>query len=208
MSYARYNDERLVAEISKGNHAAFSVLYNRFFPVLYAYAFKLTKDRSQAEDVLQEIFISLWDNRKKLTISRSVSTYLYAAVRYQFYRLVARDKARQDVSAELITSMANQTFETDAALLHVELQAIVMSIAKALPGKLGEIFIKSRVEDLSNGEIAEKLDLSEKTIRNQLSLATRRIRSKLIHLPGYSRMVIILSTNLFLVKLLLHNCTC
>lgn len=197
MSYAKYKDEKLFAEISKDSHAAYSVLYNRFFPVLYTYAFKLTKDQEQAEDILQEIFISLWDNRKKLVLTHTVSTYLYTAVRYQFYRLVARDKIRENVSAELYALMDNHYPETDTDLLHNELKTIVAAMAKALPGNLGEIFIKSRIEELNNREIAEKLCLSEKTIRNQLSSASQHIRNKLIHLPGYSRILIILSMSLF-----------
>lgn len=179
VSYAKYTDDQLHDALKNDNQAAFNELYRRYRALLYAYAFKLTADDQQAQDIVQDIFIALWDGRQRLSITHSVSAYFYSAVRYRFYRLAATDKLRRDLADALLHAVNTVHPATDGAMLHRELQALVERIAEKLPGNMGRIFLMSRVENLSNQEIADALELSEKTVRNQLSQANKKMREKL-----------------------------
>src|SRR5690606_29001592 len=134
----------------------------------------------QAEDILQDIFVSLWDGKDRLQITQSVSAYLFKAVRYQFFKLIASDKLKRDLFDQLVNTVNNTlTVGADAVVCYRDLQSMVEALARQLPGNMGEIFIKSRIHQFSNREIAEELGVAEKTVRNQLSLADQRIRAKL-----------------------------
>lgn len=177
--YSEYPDEQLVNELAKGDTHAFHELYNRYHALLYAFAYKLTADTTQSEDILQDIFVSLWDGKDRLKINQSVSAYLYKAVRYQFFRSVAQNKLRKDLFNQLVYAVNSLTASPDEAVCYKDLQSLVEALARQLPGNTGNIFIKSRLFQMTNREIAEELGISEKTVRNQLSLANRQMRAKL-----------------------------
>lgn len=179
VSFRKYSDKQLLDALKGDSQKAFDELYRRYRTLLYAYAFKLTEDDMQAQDIVQDIFIAVWDGRARLTITHSVQAYFYSAVRYRFYRLAATDKLRQDLAGALLNAVNTVNPATDAAMLHRELQVLVERIAEKLPGNMGRIFLMSRVEHRTNQEIADALELSEKTVRNQLSQANKKMREKL-----------------------------
>lgn len=177
--YRQYTDEQLVDALAEGDACAFNELYDRYHPILYTFAYKLTADTMQAEDILQDIFASLWDGKNRLQITQSVSAYLFKAVRYQFFKLVASNKLKKDLFDQLVHTVHTLTVGADAVVHYQDLQSMVEALARQLPGNMGEIFIKSRIHQFSNQEIAEELGVAEKTVRNQVSLANQYIRAKL-----------------------------
>lgn len=177
--YRQYSDEQLVDALIQGDDRAFNELYERYHAVLYAFAYKLTADAMQAEDILQDIFTSLWDGKDRLQITQSVSAYLFQAVRYQFFKVVASNRLKKELFDRLVNVANTLTLGADARVHYRDLQSVVEMFARQLPGNMGEIFIKSRIHQLSNQEIAAEMGVAEKTVRNQLSLANRRIQAKL-----------------------------
>jgi len=177
--YNQYTDEQLADALAQGDAFAFNELYDRYYPILYAFAFRLTNNEMQTEDILQDIFASLWDGKDRLQITQSVSGYLFKAVRYQFFKLVASNKLRRDLFNQLAQAVNSLTTGADAAVCYRDLQSIIETLAGQLPGNMGEIFLKSRIHQLTNQEIAIELGVTEKTVRNQLSLANQHIRAKL-----------------------------
>lgn len=177
--YSEYTDEQLADALAQGDVRAFNELYDRYYSILYAVAFKLTADEMQVEDILQDIFASLWDGKDRLQITQSISGYLFKAVRYQFFKLVASNKLKRDLFNQLAQAVNTLTADADTAVCYQDLQSVIETLAGQLPGNMGEIFIKSRIHQFSNQEIAEELGLNEKTVRNQLSLANQHIRAKL-----------------------------
>jgi len=169
----------LVDALIQGDDRAFNELYERYHAVLYAFAYKLTADAMQAEDILQDIFTSLWDGKDRLQITQSVSAYLFQAVRYQFFKVVASNRLKKELFDRLVNVANTLTLGADARVHYRDLQSVVEMFARQLPGNMGEIFIKSRIHQLSNQEIAAEMGVAEKTVRNQLSLANRRIQAKL-----------------------------
>lgn len=177
--YRQLTDEQLVHALAQGDDRAFGALYDRYHLILYAFAYKLTTDAMQAEDILQDIFASLWDGKDRLQITQSVSAYLFKAVRYQFFKLVASNKLKRDLFNQLVHVVNTLPASADTAVCYRDLQSVIETLAGQLPGNMGEIFVKSRIHQLSNQEIATELGVAEKTVRNQLSLANQHIRAKL-----------------------------
>ena len=179
MLYSKLSDKDLVHLLKKGDSDAYTVLYDRYKELMYVYACKIVKDFDIAEDLVQDVFISIWEKRETLAFDSSVSSYLYSAVRYRFFDLVDMQKVRTDYAKNLQLFLDKGEFSIDNYMAEKELtQAIEREIAY-LPAKMREIFILSRKANLKNAEIAGHLGISEKTVKNQVSLALRELRKKL-----------------------------
>lgn len=174
---AAHSDEQLAALLKDGDETAFNEIFNRFNRLLYTTAFKLTGEADAAKDMVQEVFISLWEKRARLTLRSTLAAYLHSAVRYKFYRLAAVGKLRDDYARELVVSLEGGAESGDQRLLEKDLIGLLESFAASLPGNMGTILLRSKVQGYSNQEIADELGLSEKSIRNQLSLAVGRFRA-------------------------------
>ncbi len=176
---ALLTDFELLSQLREGKQDAYAEIYDRFQGLLYIYACKIIKDFDEAEDIVQEVFISLWDKRSTLTIQTSLSAYLYTAVRYKFMNLLAHQKVRTDYSASLQQFINKGEFQTDNYIREKEFSAEIEKEINLLPEKMREIFILSRKQHQSNKEIAEQLNVSQKTVRNQLGNALKILRIKL-----------------------------
>lgn len=177
--YAEYGDVDLLRLISQGDKAAFDILYRRHWEFLYLSAFRVLKDRETCMDVLQEVFIWLWEHREDCRIVR-VRPYLHAAVKYKITNYI--HKMRPAAFSEI--SELQQNLAVDHSDIEFqELKQVIDRFAGELPGRCREIFHLSRYQYLSNREIAAKLGISEKTVENQITIALRRLRTTLKHMP-------------------------
>lgn len=177
--YSELSDQELVLFLRNGDSGAFTTLYDRYKGLLYIYACKIVKDFDIAEDLVQEIFISIWDKRQTINFKSSVSSYLYAAVRYKFFDLVDTQKVRSDYAQAFQLFLDKGEFLTDDYISEKELAKTIEKEIDNLPSKMREIFILSRKLNLKNSEIAQRLEISEKTVKNQLSIALKTLRIKL-----------------------------
>ncbi|WP_285009762.1 RNA polymerase sigma factor [Pedobacter faecalis] len=174
--YDKLTDQELTELLGGGDSAAFGEIYNRYSNLLYVYAFKLTADAATAQDIVQELFISLWDKRGQTVFSASLRAYLYSSVRYKFLKLVAHDRVRDGYAAQFLQGMEEGLNSTEDYMDEKELIAAVERLVLDLPPKMARAFIMSRLEFYSNTEIAAELNVSEKTVQNLLSMAVKRIR--------------------------------
>lgn len=178
--YSGYTDKELTVFLKEGDdHAAYVEIYDRYQALLYVYACKIVKDQDEAEDIVQEIFVSLWDKRSEIVFHTSLSSYLYSAVRYKFINLLDRKKVRSDYCASLQNFIDQGDFVTDDYIREKEFHSIIEQQIHLLPEKMRRIFIMSRKQNKSNKEIADELSISEKTIRNQVNNALNILRVKL-----------------------------
>jgi len=177
--YKSHSDLELLQLLKKDDHDAYAQIYDRFNGLMYIYACKIVKDFDEAEDIVQEVFISLWDKRNTLVLKSSLSSYLYSAVRYKFINLLDHKKVRTDYSTSLQSFLDEGEYLTDDYIREKEFKQLIEKEIALLPEKMREIFVMSREQNLSNKEIAEKLDLSEKTVRNQVNNALNNLRTKL-----------------------------
>ncbi|WP_140938067.1 RNA polymerase sigma-70 factor [Sphingobacterium lumbrici] len=178
MKYSSYTDVDLTTLLSKGDQAAYVEIYDRFQGLLFLYACKVTQDEKEAEDIVQEVFLYLWDKRYTIAINSSIADYLYAAVRFKFFNLLDKKKVRTDYQQSLGNYMEQHESITDYLVREKELRRLIEEEVGRLPAKMREIFELSRNEYLSHREIAEKLQLSEKTVKNQINNALSILRKK------------------------------
>lgn len=178
-SYHSFTDFELTTLLKKGDLVAFNEIYKRFQGLLYIYACKIVKDNDDAEDIVQEVFLYLWDKRFTININSSISFYLYKAVQYKFMNLLDRKKVRADYKDSLSQFIDQGEYITDHYIRQKEFSQVIEQEVAALPDKMREIFVLSRKNNLSRKEIASKLGISEKTVKNQINNALKILRSKL-----------------------------
>jgi RNA polymerase sigma-70 factor (ECF subfamily) len=172
----------LVKQLKKGSKEAFTRLYLLYSGQIYGFALRLTKSTADAEDILQETFMRLWDNRSNLSPEISFKSYLFKIT----YHLVI-DHFRKQINSvdfhSFIESDYYQLASENKAEQQITLEEyrkqIAASVAK-LTSRQQEIFRLSRVEELSAKEIGKRLNISEKTVNNQLSLILATLRTDLL----------------------------
>lgn len=172
-------DNELVDLLKSGDQNAYTQIYDRYQGLLFVYACKITKDEDEAEDIVQEVFFYLWDKRRTIFFKTSLSAYLYSAVRYKYFNLLDHKKVRANYAGSLQEFMEKGDVQADHVIREKELTRLIEKEISLLPAKMREIFELSRKEHLSHKEIAEKLNLSEKTVKNQINNALKELRVKL-----------------------------
>ena len=169
-------DFELLSDLKENNFSAFNTIYAQYSKPLYVYLLHKLKDPEVCNDVLQEIFISLWEKREQLNIEISIKAYLYQAARYKIIDLYRQDTKYQKYLADLVEFMTiDESVITDRIDNRKKLQEIELAVHK-LPEKMREIFVMSRYEHQSTREIADKTKLSPQTVKNQLTKALRILR--------------------------------
>ena len=159
--------------------AAFRVLYDRYWKPLYQKALARLGTDADAQDAVQEVFISCWRNRQTIQTDDSIAPYLFTALKYCIIKMVYR-AARKGVILPLsLTGLEQTELSTEELLQHKELQAIIAREVARLPDQMRRIYQLSRTEALSITEIAQQLNLSEQTVKNTLTTALKKLRRQL-----------------------------
>lgn len=177
--YHSYTDCELAALLKQGDQLAYTELFDRYKGVLYCHAFRFLENHDEAEDVIQDVFLTLWQKRTELEISGTFSSYLYVTVRNRIFKLFARKKVAARYSASLQKFKDEDHNYTEEKLLERELAAIIEREVEALPEKMREVFLLTRDDTRSYREIGEQLDISEKTVRNQVYNALQLLKVKI-----------------------------
>jgi len=165
----------LLGALYGGSKVAFEKLYTLFWDRLYLAAYNILRDRELCEDIVQEIFSQLWIRRSALSI-KNLESYLFTAVRFQVFRCINEKKCRNNFVMELVNLPA-AFFDSQEHHKEIE-EALKIGIEK-LPEKCGVIFYLSRKEHLTNKEIAARLNISIKTVENQITIAIKKMRKYL-----------------------------
>lgn len=175
-NYSEFSDDHLLDLMAIGNQSAFSVIYKRHWTGLYNAAYKRLKDHNHCQDILQNVFTDLWIRRGRLEIKNLIA-YLHGAVRLQVYKVVHKEQGQAAFFNSFDTLISSS--HCDEMVLEKELKELVDAWKKALPGKRREIF-KMRYEmGLSTNDIAAELNISQKTVQNQLNTASSDLIDKL-----------------------------
>jgi len=171
------SDNLLVMRIRNDDKNAFKSLYDRYNKKIYFFALKYLGNNGESEELVQSVFINVWENRDSLNAALSVRNYIYkAAVNYIYNYLKKKAIRARFIEAEINKgeTLSNHTYEE--VFFH-DLERSVNSIVESLPSQQQRIFQLSRYEGLANKEIAEKLDLSVRTVENQMYRALKVIRN-------------------------------
>lgn len=172
------SDSDLLSLFKKGDDAAFELIYERYWQLLYVAACKVLADEDEAKDVVQEVFISLLHRGSSLEINVTLSAYLYSAVRYKVFDYISKKKVRQNHLDSLDQYISAGNCPTDRALIEKEIKAEIEKEIQNLPAKMKEVFELSRKDELSYKQIADTLNISDKTVKKQISNALKLLKPK------------------------------
>ena len=176
--YRVYTDNELAELMFQGDGNAYAELYDRYFAVIYSFNRRMLRDDSQAEDLTQEIFMALYESATSTPIG-SIRSYLYQSARYALIDYARKQKSRDDYLTSLQDYYNKGVWSTDDTVIERDLQQQIEREVDKLPSKMRAIFELSRKHYLSNKEIANNLNLSEGTVRQQIHNALVRLRSRL-----------------------------
>ena len=155
------------------NHA-FEELFKEYFASLMAFSRRILGDEDDAREVVHQVFISLWEKRAELDLSTSLKSYLFTSVNNRSLNVI-RD--RKKFSLEEVPERAGE-WDVSAQIESLELEEKIRSVIDSLPEKCREIFELNRFEGLKYAEIAMRLDISVKTVENQMSKALKILREQ------------------------------
>ena len=174
------DDEVLLKLIEEGNYQAFDVLFEKYWQKAYSEAFKRLKDRDNAKDIVQEIFVHIWANRQKLKI-KSVPAYLHISIRNKVINFVAKQKPVHHFFDHL-DAIAEKNSIADTDLLSKDFFNSYEALLNSLPPRRQIIFRLHYQEDISTKEISKRLGVSRKTVQNQLGKAIHTLKGALLHI--------------------------
>lgn len=177
------SDAELWGSIKEDDDRAFTLLFKRYWQLLYKTALHYTSDQQLAEEIVHDLFVVLWNRRRHLQIV-DFRSYLKAAARYEVLRQLKKKKApvtfydRLPERPEL--SAANNG---DEHIRDLELENGLFEQLKKLPDRCREVFLLSRKDHLTNAEIALQLGISRRSVENQLTNALKFLRGNMKNLP-------------------------
>jgi len=159
------------------DRASFEALFRKYFPALMTFALKYVPDEDSAREVVHNVFINLWEKKDSLDTSVPLKSYLFRSVHNRSLNVLRDHKKFADEEMPDIIHEENIQSHMEA----MELEDKIKEAIDSLPDKCREVFELSRFEGLKNSEIAERLDISIKTVENQMTKALKIMREKLIH---------------------------
>lgn len=193
MSTVQLNSEPdLLFRVSQGDEAAFAQLFHAYQHRLGAFVMQLTGSRPMSEEIVQEIFIRIWEKREKLSQVEHFHSYLYAVARnysLSFLKKLGRELARKQAWE---TSVAvNQAEEEDTAIKNY--RRIIDQAISELPAQRQKVYLLSRDEGLRQAEIAERMAISLETVKKHMVLALRSIRNYAMAHPEINVLLLVMS---------------
>jgi RNA polymerase sigma-70 factor (ECF subfamily) len=170
----------IIAAINMGDLNTFEMLFKNYYQPLVSYGRTFVHDIDEAEDIVQQTFITFWEKRKEIQIQSSVRAMLYTSVQNACLNRIKHLKVRQKHQENEIKNQ--QTSESPAHVLHAkELEKKISETIESLPPQCATIFKLSRYEGLKYQEIADQMQLSIKTVENQMGKALKILREQLVN---------------------------
>lgn len=181
------NDLKLLVASQRGDEKAFGLLFNKYWDDLFKIAYRHLHSAEDAKDVVQDVFLSLWNNIGNITIEYSLGGYLYTALRNKIFNHFEKDNNRlQKLMQQPFVARNEETIFSNYCTK--ELQHFIARQVAAMPEKMRQIYVLSREEYLTHAEIATLLSLSAQTVKNQLHNAVSRLRKAV--LKGHSPVIV------------------
>lgn len=170
------SDEALVELLRLNDETAFTEIYNRHWKLLFHTAFKVIQDEESAQDVVQNVFLSLWHRRHAAEIL-CLKAYLQQATRYAVLKSL-KDMRGEAIFHERLKIITTEIIQDDP-LVFKEKQELLKELLASLPGKCSTTYLLSREEGLTYKQIASQLEISEKTVEKRMTLSLKHFRTGL-----------------------------
>lgn len=178
--YQTLSDNELTALLREGNHTAYTEIYNRYYYLMFVFAYKKLRDEDLAKDFVQELFANIWQRKEAISDTGNFMAFLYISLRHKIFNYFIHQK----VEGKYITflkeySTSPSSDHADYLVRDKELRLYIERQIAALPSKMRTIFELSRKDNLTHKEIATKLETSEHNVSKQITNALRVLKTKL-----------------------------
>ncbi len=170
-------DKFLLALIKQGNKDAFNVLFRYYYSGLVVFAMRYLHAKEESEEMVQDIFLKLWSEREHLHIHTSLRDFLFTSAKNRCLDRIKRKKVEEKFE-NLSRQNPNEITNYDL-FVEQELRGLIKETMESLPAECRKVFVLSRIQNLKYKEIAKKLDISVKTVENQISKALKIFRNAL-----------------------------
>jgi RNA polymerase sigma-70 factor (family 1) len=172
-----HSDETLVSLIANDDKDAFTMLYQRYWEPMFTTAAKALRSEDDAEDLVQDVFLSLWNRRHELSVKGSLAAYLQISIKYKVINYIEKNITRRDYLALFTDMLVNyQPSDAELQLQLKELQRVVQSAVDQMPRKMREAYELSRLQHLSHKEIAQRMGISDETVKKHIQHALQLIK--------------------------------
>ena len=173
------SDVFLIRRLRKSDQQAFEFIYNKFSERLYFFTRRYLHSSADCDEIIQNVFVLLWENREMVKEEHSLKSFLYKITVNQIYNHLKHFAVRQKYLDHLSTLNSPESDDSHQNLLHRDLQFFIDKLIEEMPERQCIIFKLSRQEGLSNNEIANQLGLSVRSVENQIYRALKFIKAKL-----------------------------
>ncbi|MDP4185130.1 MAG: RNA polymerase sigma-70 factor [Bacteroidota bacterium] len=170
----KVDDDELFLRIKESDYKSYNHFFERYYCRLCAFVFKITGDSSGSEDIVQDIFIKIWTKRSCLVITESIKGYLFKTAKNSALNYLRAESNHKNALKEIV---GEEIVVDDNFLENEEFRLTLDNCIDHLPDRCKEVFLMSRFNDLKQKEIATKMNISVKTIKNQIWHALKFLRS-------------------------------
>lgn len=175
-----YPDDQLIDDVKENDYASYNHIFMLYYNRLCLFVASITNNTNDSEDIVQELFIKLWTDRRKINIQNTISGYLFQAAKNMALNHI-RDTTNRKVAIE---KLQQADFYIENELETEEFRIALENCIDQLPARCKEVLLMYRVQELKQKEIAEKLNISIKTIKNQIWASLQRLR-KCLEVNGF-----------------------
>lgn len=169
-------EQFILFEVSKGNAKAFEQLFFQYQPKVIAFLIGLTHDSVVSRDMAQEVFLSVWKDRKRLAQIKSISAYLYQMARFKAFDYFDHLTVTEQYVSEYLKQNAESQMDIEEVLFAREIKHIIDETVENMSPQLKKVYRMSREDGLSNEEIAMRLNISKRTVENHITAALSILR--------------------------------
>lgn len=171
-------EQKLVKKLKRGCHQSFTTLFHLYAKKLYNFSFKYTQSHAESEEIVQEVFLKIWNKRDTINPKLSFNAFLITIAKNHIFNRIKKEASRKQYR-EQIEQSDLVTNETESKVIFADLEQIAKSKIEGLPPKRKQIFLLRRDSGLSIKEIAEKLGIAESTVENQMNKAIKTLKTNL-----------------------------
>jgi len=174
------SEKTLIEKLKNNDKSAFTVIFTRYYQDLVRFSFRFTKNSDTSEEIVQELFVKLWEERNSLTLHSSLKSYLLKSVQNRSIDWLRHLKIQYKYASDVLDNPILSENDIENYILHSELELNLFRALNKIPAQNAEVFRLSRIESLNHHEIAQKLGVSVRTVEVRMAKALSLLREELI----------------------------
>ena len=188
-----WTDIKLLQELQQGNESAFTNLYHQHSKTLYRKILRMVNDEETAKELLQDLFMKLWENRAKVDVSKSFRSYLYTIAVNLVYDYFRKATKQKELETYLLAMAVDYFTDSEEENISAENIKLINEVIDQLPPQRKKIFMRCKIDGKSYEEVSKELNISKSTIHDHMVKANRVIRDHLRHNPENAIYLMIVS---------------